>query len=234
MPCRPPLIQPHDAHAGTGAIRFKSMEVDMTRSFIMGALLLAASATPAPALCRRHGKMETSMAARRLGSALLIALLSSAADRACAETRTPAADRAPGLDVSAQPAAYCPQLKQVAALAAAKERFAAIAGPPRHGDFHDTTLPLPGWSECSIYARRTYTCDSPGFGAAEQAAQEQARLLHEIKACLGDAWAEAEDRSSSGYAVLHGEEGVSITISLDQNHAQEHVVRLILFLRGRQ
>jgi hypothetical protein len=54
-------------------------------------------------------------------------------------------------DVGAQAASYCPDLKQIAALAMTKERFASITGKPRDGNFLDTSLPLRGWKDCSLY-----------------------------------------------------------------------------------
>jgi hypothetical protein len=67
---------------------------------------------------------------------------------------------------------------------------------------------------------------------AQEAQKAQARDLHQIKACLGEAWTEAPDRSSSSYAVLHAAQGpVSITLSTDETDKNEHVVRLILFVR---
>src|SRR5262249_31370335 len=56
--------------------------------------------------------------------------------------------------------AYCSELKRVAALATTRERFASIAGKPREGGFHETTLPLTGWRDCALYGAATYTCDS--------------------------------------------------------------------------
>src|ERR1700730_965071 len=52
---------------------------------------------------------------------------------------------APGPAFPADAAAYCPDLKRLAALAATKDRFAGIAGRPRDGNFVETTLPLAGW-----------------------------------------------------------------------------------------
>ena len=136
-------------------------------------------------------------------------------------------------DPKAQPPPYCPELKQVAGLALTRERFANIAGSPREGNFLNTSVTLTGWKECSLYGRATYTCDSHDIGTAEAAEKEQARTLHDIKACLGDGWAEAKDRSSASYVVLHSAAWpISITLSTDQTEKKEHVVRLILFRRG--
>ena len=135
-------------------------------------------------------------------------------------------------DAGAEAPTYCSDLKQVAALATTKERFASIAGKPRQGNFIDTRLALTGWQDCSLYGPATYTCDSRALGSAEEAEAAQARMLHEIKACLGEAWSEAKERSSSRYVVLHSAaRPVSITLSTDETDAKEHVVRLILFVR---
>jgi hypothetical protein len=127
---------------------------------------------------------------------------------------------------------YCADLKRVVALAATRERFAPITGKPREGNFLDTTLPLTSWTNCSLYGAGTYTCDSRGLPTAQAAEQAQAATLHEIKACLGESWSEAKDRSSPSYVVLHSRAApISITLSTDQTDSKEHVVRLILFVR---
>ena len=54
-----------------------------------------------------------------------------------------------------------------------------------------------------LYGLGTYTCDLQALGTADEAEKEQARSLHQIKACLGEGWAEVADRSSSSYVVLH-------------------------------
>src|SRR5262249_15993724 len=66
--------------------------------------------------------------------------------------------------------AYCTDLRRVTVLALTKERFATIAGSSREGSFLDTTLPLSGWKDCSLYGSRTYTCDSHDLGSADEAA----------------------------------------------------------------
>ena len=135
-------------------------------------------------------------------------------------------------NVGSQTTSYCPDLKRIAALAMTKERFASITAKPRDGNFLDTSLPLTGWKDCSLYGPRTYACDSQALGTAELAEKAQATILHEIKACLGKTWTEAEDRSSTNYVVLHhAERPVSITLSMDETDKKEYVVRLILFVR---
>jgi uncharacterized protein len=135
-------------------------------------------------------------------------------------------------DVGSEAAPYCSELKQIAALAMTKDRFASITAKPREGNFMDTSLALAGWKDCSLYGAGTYTCDSRGQGTAEEAEKAQARILRELRACLGDAWTEAKDRSSSNYVVLHdAARPVSMTLSTDETDKKEHVVRLIVFVR---
>ena len=135
-------------------------------------------------------------------------------------------------DVAPEAPAYCSELKQITALAVTKEKFASITGKPRNGNFRDTTLELTGWRDCSLYGPATYTCDSQPLATAENAETVQASAMHDIKACLGKAWSEAGDRSSPRYVVLHhAGRPLSITLSTDQTDRNEHVVRLILFVR---
>jgi hypothetical protein len=138
---------------------------------------------------------------------------------------------APGFRPAADGAAYCPDLKRLAALAATKDRFTGIAGRPREGNFVETTLPLAGWSNCAIYGRRSYTCDSDKVATAAAAEKRQAAILKEIKECLGKDWSEVEDRSSSNYVVLHDAgSATSITLSTDLGEGG-HLVHLIIFAR---
>jgi uncharacterized membrane protein YfcA len=131
-----------------------------------------------------------------------------------------------------QAVSYCADLKRVVALATTKDRFAAIAGKAREGSFLDTSLPLTGWKDCSLYGAGTYTCDSPKLESAAAAETAQADILGQVKSCLGEAWSEAVDRSSPSYVVLHhAERPVSITLSTDQTDDRKHVVHLILFVR---
>ena len=129
--------------------------------------------------------------------------------------------------------AWCPDLKRVTDVAATN-RLDAIAGPPREGSFRDTTLPLAGWRDCSLYGARTYTCDSHGFRTVEEGDRAFTKTIGEVKACLRDGWAEDESRASPGYVVLRDQRQVaSITINTAEAEKGEHVVRLILFLRSR-
>jgi hypothetical protein len=130
---------------------------------------------------------------------------------------------------------YCPDLQRVVALAMTSERFAPISGQPREGNFLDTSLPLTGWKNCSLYGRGTYTCDSNDLRTSEEAEQAQATAVEQITTCLGETWAEAEERSSPGYRVLHTRTvPVSITLSTDETDRKGHVVRIIVFVRGSQ
>src|SRR5262245_6048049 len=129
---------------------------------------------------------------------------------------------------------YCSELKEVVAVAMSEGRFARLAGKPREGNFSDTSLPLTGWSDCSVYGTRTYTCDTRALETAERAEQSLPARVAEVKACLGPGWAEIAERSSPSYVVLHGAGAVSITISTDQTDERKYVVRLTMFLRGSQ
>jgi hypothetical protein len=157
----------------------------------------------------------------RLGTWALVTLIGSAGT---AFGQIAPADTAP----------YCTDLKRIVALAVNRLGFESIAGRPREGDFRLTTLPLPGWRECSLYGRTTYTCDSRVFQTVDKATQAHAQDVDQILSCLAGAWSLIEDRSSPGYAVLHAANGLaSMTVSLDQTGNNEHIVRLTLFTRAR-
>jgi hypothetical protein len=130
--------------------------------------------------------------------------------------------------------AYCPALRDVAALVRAKDRFASIIGRPREGNYFETTVSLPGWAECSFYGMRTYVCDSQPLLGADAAAIAFTKAVNEVKDCLLAGWAEDASRASPGYVVLRdNRQAASITINTDRTDKNEHVVRLILFLRSR-
>jgi hypothetical protein len=130
-------------------------------------------------------------------------------------------------------APYCSDLKRVADLAITNDRFTHIAGKLRDGNFSESTLALTGWNDCSVYGGRIYTCDSQPTGTAQEAQQAQEKIFHDIQACLGNSWAEAKDRSSLDFIVLHhAEQPVSMTLSRDETDKKEYVVRLILFGRS--
>jgi hypothetical protein len=130
--------------------------------------------------------------------------------------------------------AWCPDLKRAVDLTVTKDKFAYIAGPPREGDFRDTTMPLAGWRDCSLYGMRTYLCESQAFNTGEDADKALAMLVGEVAQCLGEDWSKEEGRSSSVYAVLHSaHEPAAMTLGTDRTDDGRHVVRLTLFVRGR-
>src|SRR5262245_62536109 len=131
-----------------------------------------------------------------------------------------------------QAPSYCFDLSRVVDLAMTKERFASIAGRPRQGSFLDTSLVLPGWKDCSLYGAATYTCDAAEIATAEEAERARAAILDQVKASFGAGWAEAAERSSPSYVVLHDAvRPVAITLSTDQTDGKKYVVRLIVFVR---
>ena len=135
---------------------------------------------------------------------------------------------------AAEVPSYCAELKQVAALALARDKFASIIGAAREGNFLDSKVSLPGWGDCSFYGTRTYTCDSRGLKTAEEGDVAHAKVLEEVKSCLRNGWTEDPGRASPGYVVLHDDRQLaSITINTDRTEKGDHVVRLILFLRSR-
>jgi hypothetical protein len=140
---------------------------------------------------------------------------------------------AAGAALAQDAAPYCGDLKRVASLASARDRFASIAGKPREGNFSDTVLPLSGWKDCSLYGSGMYTCDSPGLPTKSEAEKAQARTTDEILSCFAGSWLEIKDRSSPGYVVLHPARGpASITLSIDEGDSKEFIVRMTLFVRG--
>ena len=135
-------------------------------------------------------------------------------------------------DARSQAPSYCFDLSRVVDLAMTKERFASIAGRPRQGSFQDTSLVLADWKDCSLYGAGTYTCDSSEMDTAEEAERARAVILDQVKSCLGAGWAEAAERSSPSYVVLHDTaRPVSITLSTDQTDGKKYVVRLFVFVR---
>ena len=135
---------------------------------------------------------------------------------------------------AAEAPSYCAELKQVAALALAKDKFASIIGAAPEGNFLDSKISLPGWGDCSFYGTATYTCDSRGLKTAEESNAAHGKVFDEVKSCLRGSWTEVESRASPGYVVLHdARESASITINTDLTEKGEHIVRLILFLRSR-
>ncbi len=140
---------------------------------------------------------------------------------------------AAGTALAQDAASYCGDLKRVASLTSARDRFASITGKPREGNFSDTVLPLSGWKDCSLYGSGMYTCDSPGLPTRSEAEKAQARTTDEILSCFAGSWLEIKDRSSPGYVVLHPARGpASITLSIDEGDSKEFIVRMTLFVRG--
>jgi hypothetical protein len=124
-------------------------------------------------------------------------------------------------------------LERVADVAITNERFASISAKPRYGNSAESSLALTGWNNCSVYGARIYTCDSQPTGTAQETQQTQEKVFHDIKACLGNSWVEAKDRSSLGFIVLHhAGQPISITLSIDQTDQKKYAVRLILFGRS--
>ncbi len=140
---------------------------------------------------------------------------------------------AAGTALAQDAASYCGDLKRVASLASARDRFASLAGKPREGNFSDTVLPLSGWKDCSLYGAGMYTCNSTGLPTRSEAEKAQARATDEILSCFAGSWLEIKDRSSPGYVVLHPARGpASITLSIDEGDSKEFIVRMTLFVRG--
>lgn len=145
---------------------------------------------------------------------------------------------APGPAGTARPgpgdaAPYCDDLRRVLAFALTKQRFSAIAGKPRDGDFRDTQVRLAGWRDCSVYGTRTYTCDYRKLDSAAEAAKTQIAVINEIRTCLGERWAQDHDRSSGDYAVLRSSDvPVSLTISTSADSRDGYALRLTIFLRS--
>jgi hypothetical protein len=168
---------------------------------------------------------------------LVIALAASAfpliGGDARAQTATPPEHRPAMRATPAGSAPYCSDLNRIMSLASARGRFAPIAGKPLPGNFLETTLPLTGWRSCALYGAATYTCDSHPLAQANEAAGRQADMVRDIIACLGEDWAEDQERSGAGYTVVHPVAGpASITLSIDQDDGDRYVVRLTLFVRA--
>jgi hypothetical protein len=154
---------------------------------------------------------KTSMLALPLASLSIIALAQSA---------------------RSQVPSYCFDLSRIVDLAVTKERFASITGRLRQGDFRDTSLMLPNWKDCSLYGAATYTCDSAEMESAAEAEKARVATLEHVKSCLGAGWAEAAERASPSYVVLHNmAQPVAITLSTDQTDSKKYVVRLTIFVR---
>ncbi len=51
---------------------------------------------------------------------------------------------------AAEVPSYCAELKQVAALALARDKFASVIGALREGNFRDSKIALPGWGRLLV------------------------------------------------------------------------------------
>jgi hypothetical protein len=133
---------------------------------------------------------------------------------------------------SSTSATYCADLKQLAQLAITASQFTAIAGKPREGNLRDTTLPLTGWKDCTLYGATTYTCDSHVLRNSHGAEEALTKTTDEVLRCLAGSWVEIKDRSSASYVALHPARGrASMTLNLDEDDNKDYLVRLTLFLR---
>ena len=136
------------------------------------------------------------------------------------------------MEVKAEP--FCSDIADVVRLAASADKFAAITGKVREGSFHETSRPLSGWKDCTIYGERTYSCNSDDFKTADAAKQEVATVVGQVKGCFGEGWwIEDALRTSPLYVVLHHPIGLAtMTISTDEERKDAHVLRLTMFLRN--
>jgi hypothetical protein len=121
---------------------------------------------------------------------------------------------------------FCADLSHVVRSAGAADRFASITGKLRDGSFHETTRPLNGWKDCTIYGERTYSCYSKSIRSASAAQRKLKAVARDIKACFGKGWwAEDAERTSSRYVVLHHPVGLAtMTISTDEEQIDVHVL----------
>jgi hypothetical protein len=127
---------------------------------------------------------------------------------------------------------YCAALKELNNHAMSRQRFAPIIGQPRSGNYRETSLPLPGWTNCAVYGNNTYTCDSAEVGSRQESATAQKRIAQEILSCFDGTWAEAPEQMGPDFVVLHPKLGpASITLNLGETESKTHIVTLILFLR---
>jgi hypothetical protein len=129
---------------------------------------------------------------------------------------------------------FCSDLAHVVRLAASADKFSSIAGKVREGSFQETSRPLSGWKDCTIYGERTYSCNSEDIRTADAARDEVAAVARQVKACFGEGWwTEDTLRTSPLYVVLHHPIGLAnLTISTDEDRNDIHVLRLTMFLRN--
>jgi len=129
---------------------------------------------------------------------------------------------------------YCDDLQQVVRLTAAADKFASISGKVREGNFHETSRPLAGWKDCTIYGEKTYACNSEDIATAQAADEQLNSVVRQVNACFGEGWWTKDPaRTSPRYVVFHHPIGLAtMTVSTDQDEKNIHVVRLIMFLRN--
>jgi hypothetical protein len=129
---------------------------------------------------------------------------------------------------------FCADLSYVVRSAGAADRFAAVTGKLREGSFHETTRPLNGWKDCTIYGERTYSCNSKTIWSASAAQRKLKAVVQDTKACFGVGWwTEDAERTSPLYVVLHHPVGLAtMTISTEEERKGAHVLRLTMFLRN--
>ena len=108
----------------------------------------------------------------------------------------------------------------------------SITGNVREGSFYETSRPLPGWKDCTIYGDKTYACHSEDIATAETAEGRLNGVVQQVNACFGEGWwINDQVRTSLQYVVLHHPVGLAtMTISTDEDRKNVHVVRLIMFL----
>ena len=134
--------------------------------------------------------------------------------------------------LQADEAPYCADLQHVVRLAAASDKFASITGNVREGSFYETSRPLRGWRDCTIYGDKTYACHSEDITTAEAAEGRLNSVVQQVNICFGEGWwVNDQVRTSLLYVVLHHPVGLAtMTISTDEDRKNAHVVRLIMFL----
>ena len=105
--------------------------------------------------------------------------------------------------LQAEEAPYCADLQQVVRLAAASDKFASITGNVREGSFYETSRPLPGWRDCTIYGDNTYACHSEDIATTETAEGRLNSVVEQVNACFGEGWwINDQLRTSLLYVVL--------------------------------
>ena len=119
---------------------------------------------------------------------------------------------------SAGAVAYCAELQHIADLAMTENDLPPSPAKPRARRLSRHHRAAAGWKELlALRHEHLYLQFGRGSRAPTTPSEAaQARLLQEIKACLGAGWSEADGRSSPSYVVLHSAlRPVSITLSMD-------------------